>query len=55
MIKYRGEKDLLWKTNFPQLFLAKFSDLKIVKKKVLKYKKIDNRDIMYLLKKEERV
>jgi pseudaminic acid biosynthesis-associated methylase len=51
MINYRGKENLLWKTDFPKLFLDRFPDLKLVKKKVIKYRDNDNRDVMYLLKK----
>lgn len=52
MIDYRGEKNLLWKADFPGLFLKRFDDLRIVKKKI--YKRLDNpdnSDVMYLLEK----
>ncbi|MBN2014543.1 MAG: methyltransferase domain-containing protein [Candidatus Altiarchaeota archaeon] len=51
MINYRGKDDLLWKTDFPKLFLDRFPDAKLLKKKVMKYTNNDNRDVMYLLKK----
>jgi len=51
-IIYRGKKDLLWKANFPQLYLGLFSDIKLIKEKKLKYLNDDNIDVMFLLKKK---
>lgn len=50
MIEYKGQKNLLWKTDFPKLFLDRFNDLSLVHKKILKHDD-DNLDIMYLLEK----
>ena len=50
-ILYRGYKNLLWKANFPKIYMDTFPDLKIVKIKFLKYLEDDNTDIMFLLKK----
>lgn len=50
-IEYRGNKNRLWKSDFCQMYLNLFPDLKIVKKKKLKYLNSDNRDEMFLLKK----
>lgn len=50
-LNYRGEDNLLWKTDFPKLFLDRFSDLRLIRRKIIKYKNNDNLDIMYLLKK----
>lgn len=50
-IIYRGLRDLLWKANFPKLYLELFDDLKLVRDKKLKYLNNDNVDIMFLLKK----
>jgi len=52
-ISYRGKRNLLWKANFPELYLKLFKDLKPVKEKRLKYLNNENRDIMFLLKKHE--
>jgi len=52
MINYRGQDNLLWKTDFSKLFLDRFSDLELVQKKVIKYEVNENLDIMYLLKKQ---
>lgn len=51
-VKYRGNKDLLWKTDFSKLFLERFHDLKLIKKKKIPYKHDKNIDMMYLLEKQ---
>jgi pseudaminic acid biosynthesis-associated methylase len=51
-IPYRGQKDLLWKTDFARLFLDRFKDLELVKEKRIKYIASDNVDNMYLLRKK---
>lgn len=51
-IIYRGEKNLLWKTNFMKLYLENNPDLKMIKEKKLPY--IDNPEIedhMFILRK----
>jgi len=55
---YRGKKNLLWKTDFVQIYLDLFPDLKLIKRKKLEYLKIpdywgkDNyQDEMFLLEK----
>jgi len=50
-ILYRGKKNLLWKANFPKIYMDIFPDLKIVKIQVLKYLENNNTDIMFLLRK----
>jgi pseudaminic acid biosynthesis-associated methylase len=50
-ILYRGQKNLLWKANFPEIYMDTFPDLRIVKIKFFKYLKNNNVDVMYLLKK----
>lgn len=50
-INYHGQGNLLWKTDFSKLFTDRFSDLKLVKKRILDYKNNSNADIMYLLEK----
>lgn len=37
MVLWRGEKDMLWKTNFAKLFVDRFSDLKLVKEERIPY------------------
>lgn len=51
MINYRGEDGLLWKTDFANLFLDRFPDLRLVRKKILPYANNANLDIIYLLEK----
>lgn len=53
-VVYRDHKNLLWKTNFSQLYLDLFSDLKLVREKRLKYLDNENIDTMFLLKKARR-
>ena len=38
VIHHRGHDDLLWKADYAKLFLERFPDLKLVRKKILKYK-----------------
>ncbi|MBU2541483.1 MAG: methyltransferase domain-containing protein [Candidatus Omnitrophica bacterium] len=54
-INYRGKKSLLWKTNFPKIYTDTFEDLRVKKIKFLKYRKDDNVDVMFLLKKVSRL
>ena len=49
---YRGNKNLLWKTNFSKIYLSLFDDLEIIKEKKLKYLNDNNIDLMFLLKKK---
>jgi pseudaminic acid biosynthesis-associated methylase len=48
---YRGKKNLLWKANFAQLYLDKFSDVEVVQERKIKYLANDNIDSMFLLMK----
>lgn len=48
-ITYRGHDNKLWKNNFKKLYLDKFSNLKIINEKKLKYLENENVDMMYLL------
>ncbi len=50
-VVYRGNTGLLWKTNFPQLYLDTFGDLRLVKEERFKYKDDENVDMMFLLEK----
>jgi len=50
-VKYRGNTDLLWKTDFASLFLKRFSDLKLVNERRFKYLSHNNVDTMFLLQK----
>lgn len=51
MVNYRGNNDLLWKTDFSKLFLNRFPYLKLIQIKMLKYLNNNNMDIVYLLEK----
>ena len=53
-ILYRGNKNLLWKANFPKIYADAFPGLKIMKIKFFKYLNDDNTDVMFLLKKQGR-
>lgn len=53
-IIYRGEKDLLWKANFPKMYLDLFNDLKLVKEKKMKYLNGNNIDVIFLLEKKDK-
>lgn len=51
-VKYRGQSNLLWKTNFKKLFLEYFPELKVVKENLYHYNENENLvDQMCLLKK----
>lgn len=50
-VKYRDENNLMWKANYPQLFLDRFNNLELVHKKLLKYSDNEDIDVMYLLRK----
>lgn len=50
-IIYRGEKNLLWKANFPKLYLDLFDDLELVKEKLVNYLDNEKVDVMFLLQK----
>jgi pseudaminic acid biosynthesis-associated methylase len=50
-IPYRGSRNLLWKADFAKLYLDKFKDLELVKKKRIKYLDNDNVDSMFLIRK----
>lgn len=53
-VEYRGNVELLWKTNFAKLYLDSFSDLRLLKEKRFKYLENDNIDAMFLLEKEDK-
>jgi len=50
-VKYRGQDNLLWKTDFAGLYLNSFDDLELVKEKKLKYLENENVDTMFLIRK----
>jgi len=52
-VNYRGHNELLWKTNFAELYLDRFHDLQLVKER--KYPYLEDKklvDQVFLLKKE---
>ncbi|MBU1255443.1 methyltransferase domain-containing protein [Patescibacteria group bacterium] len=51
-IEYRGNKNMLWKANFCQMYLNRFKDLKFIKEKKLKYVGNDKVDSVFLLEKK---
>lgn len=53
-IEYRGNKNLLWKANFPELYLKFCSELRPVKLKKFEYIDNKNKDIAFLLKKKNK-
>lgn len=52
-VNYRGNNDLLWKTNFSRLYLDRFPALKLIKEEKFKYLDNDNVDTMFLLRKKK--
>ncbi len=50
-INYRGQSNLLWKTDFPKLFLDRFRNLRLDREEHIKYLNNDNVDVMFLLQK----
>lgn len=50
-ILYRGNKNLHWKGNFAKMYLDYFKDLRLIKKRKLKYLDNENIDTTFLLKK----
>jgi hypothetical protein len=51
-VNYRGQDDLLWKMNYAQRYLDRFSDLDLVRERRLPYLNSSNVDAMYLLKRK---
>lgn len=49
--EYRGNSDAMWKTNFCELYLKYFPDLKVVKESKFKYLENEQVDQMFLLEK----
>jgi pseudaminic acid biosynthesis-associated methylase len=50
-VVYRGNRDMLWKADFPKIYTDKCPGCKIVKSKFVKYRQNENMDVMFLLKK----
>jgi len=51
-INYRGNTNILWKTNYAKLYLVNFHNLELIKKENYKQTGTDNIDQMFLLKKK---
>jgi pseudaminic acid biosynthesis-associated methylase len=49
-VLYRGQRNLLWKADFVQLYLKNFPDLELVREERLSYLKDGNVDTMFLLR-----
>jgi pseudaminic acid biosynthesis-associated methylase len=52
-IKYRGHQSLLWKADYPNLYLKHFKDLELLKLEYLPYLEGTNVDCMFLLRKKK--
>jgi pseudaminic acid biosynthesis-associated methylase len=52
-VEYRGQDNLLWKTDFAGLYLNSFNDLELIKEKKLKYLENESVDTMFLIKKRK--
>jgi pseudaminic acid biosynthesis-associated methylase len=50
-VSYRGNTNLLWKSDFSGIFRKVFPDLKLLKETKYKYLDSDNIDVMYLMEK----
>ena len=51
-VEYRGQKDMLWKTDFAKLYIDNFQELELLKEKRIKYLTDENIDTMFLLEKK---
>ncbi len=51
---YHKKDSLLWKGDYPEIFLDTFADLELVDKKIYPYLHNDNHDVMYLLQKKNK-
>ena len=50
-VKYRGNEGLLWKMDYAKLYLDRFADLSLVRRKEVPYLENRNVDSMFLLRK----
>ena len=50
-INYRGNKNLLWKANYPEIYLENFPNLKLIKREYFQYNDEKNKDVMFILEK----
>jgi pseudaminic acid biosynthesis-associated methylase len=51
-VLYRGHRNLLWKTDYSQLYLQNFTDLELVLEEKLRYLNDGNVDTMFLLRRK---
>jgi len=49
-VTYRGQRNLMWKTDYAELYLEEFPDLEVVREKRLKHNGNADVDTMFLLK-----
>jgi len=52
-VNYRGHDGLLWKMDYPRLYLSTFADFELVRERRLQYLKNENVDTVFLLKKKQ--
>ncbi len=52
-VNYRGNDDMLWKTDFAKLYMDEFP-LKLIEEKKVKYRANENADQMFLLQKKKK-
>jgi pseudaminic acid biosynthesis-associated methylase len=50
-VNYRGHSNLLWKADYGHIYQQNHPDLKLVKKRLVKYLDNENKDLMFLLQK----
>lgn len=50
-ISYRGSNKMVWKADYPKMYLKTFKKIKLIKQKKIKYKDNNNLDTMFLLEK----
>lgn len=53
-VLYRGQRNLLWKADFVQLYLKNFPDLELVREERLSYLRDGNVDTMFMLRRRGR-
>jgi pseudaminic acid biosynthesis-associated methylase len=53
-VNYRNRNGLLWKTDYPKLYLDRFKDLELVREQRLPYLHSENVDSMFLLRKKKK-
>jgi pseudaminic acid biosynthesis-associated methylase len=53
-VEYRGQRNLLWKMNYAEMFCKRFDDLDLVHREHCEYLENSNVDCMFLLRKKVR-